>query len=102
MTDREMDYREELERMEVLPADPSVTKAEKPRLRSQCKTILHWLKRGRVSNVLLAEISLKYTSRISDLRKAGHNVKCVAKNRSTGMSWYELLPPENKHASTEV
>jgi hypothetical protein len=102
MTDLEMDCREELERMEVLLADPTVTEAEKPRLRSQAERILARLRYSSANNVELAEISLKYTGRISDLRKAGYNVKCFAKNRRTGMCWYQLLAPENKHASTEV
>jgi hypothetical protein len=33
---------------------------------------------------------LKYTSRTSELRKRGHDVRCTAKNRVTGLSWYAL------------
>ena len=49
------------------------------RLENQCKKILDLLKaRGNqgVLNAELAKIALKYTSRISDLRDLGHDIRC--------------------------
>lgn len=41
-------------------------------------------------NVELSQIALKYTSRISDLRKAGHDVVCVSRHRESGLTYYAL------------
>jgi len=49
------------------------------RLENQCKKILDLLKtRGNqgATNAELAKIALKYTSRISDLRELGHDIRC--------------------------
>lgn len=67
---------------EVLPRDTHVTEpAEVNRLSTQNARILDRLKRGPATNYELAKLSLKYTSRLSDLRKAGYVVTCV---RHTG------------------
>ncbi len=63
---------------------------EVKRLGGQCAKILERLRRGRVSNDELSRISRKYTSRISDLRQAGHDVRCVSHDRATGLAFYEL------------
>ena len=42
---------------------------EKPRLGRQAEIIYEMLQDGPVSNVALAQTALKYTSRISDIRK---------------------------------
>jgi len=65
---------------------------ERARLASQCARILELLRLGRATNVQLAAISLKYTSRISDLRKMGHYIHVVGKNPRNGVTWYELQP----------
>jgi hypothetical protein len=65
---------------------------ETRRLSRQCQAILDLLRRGRVSNHTLAQISLKYTSRLSDLRAAGHDVRVVTQDRRTGVTVYELRP----------
>lgn len=70
--------------------DRHATSTEKRRLSDQCARILYRLRQGRATNVELAAISLKYTSRISDLRKAGYDVQCVEKDTRTGVCLYEL------------
>lgn len=60
------------------------------RLAAQNATILSMLEHGDVSNRQLASVALKYTSRISDLRKAGHNIRLLRHNRATGETWYRL------------
>ena len=60
------------------------------RLSRQCRAILTRLQQGPASNRDLAAICLKYTGRISDLRKAGYNVECYDQDRATGLSWYRL------------
>lgn len=48
-----------------------------PRLTGQNAAILARLTRGPVTNAELArDYSLKYTSRLSDLRAAGYAIKC--------------------------
>jgi hypothetical protein len=61
------------------------------RLTRQCAAMLDRLRHGRVSNAELAQVALKYTSRISDLRAAGYDVQCVKQDKATGLSWYELV-----------
>jgi hypothetical protein len=48
------------------------------------------LQKGAATNVELAGISLKYTSRLSDLRQLGHQIDC--EKRSNGVSVYRLVP----------
>lgn len=58
-----------------LPAtDPNVRPADAPRLSRQNAAVLARLMRGPATNAELAGIALKYTSRVSDLRKAGFTV----------------------------
>jgi len=54
--------------------------------------MLSRLRQGRVTNTELATMSLKYTGRISDLRKAGHDIRCVDRDRASGVTWYALYP----------
>ncbi len=64
--------------------------ADAPRLDSQCDRMLARLQKGPATNVELAGISLKYTSRITDLRQLGHTIEC--EKRKNGMSVYRLVP----------
>lgn len=68
------------------PSDPNVHPADRVRLSGQNAAILARLQRGPASNEELAGISLKYTSRISDLRAAGYNVTCT--RGVCGVHWY--------------
>ena len=71
--------------------DHTVAEEEKPRLQGECAEILELLQsKARVTNKEMAAISLKYTSRVSDLRKAGHVIKCVDRDHQTGECGYEL------------
>ncbi len=57
--------------------DPmNVPREDVPRLSKQCAAVLDRLRRGPATNWELAAISLKYTSRISDIRAAGYVVEC--------------------------
>lgn len=56
----------------------------------QCERIYQRLRQGPVTNQELATMALKYTSRISDLRKAGIPVECVAHDHVTGRTVYAL------------
>lgn len=46
-----------------------------PRLSDQCREILDRLRRSPATNRELAGYALKYTSRISDLREAGFDIR---------------------------
>jgi hypothetical protein len=63
----------------------------KPRLKSQCMTILDRLRQGRTPNTSLAGIALNYRGRVDDLRKAGFDVRCVEQDRKSGLAWYALF-----------
>lgn len=84
---------------ETIPAAPpirvneTVHLAEAPRLSNQCRLILERLKLGNATNRELAELSLKYTGRISDLRAAGYDIKVVERNHETGLNVYVLVVP---------
>ena len=56
------------------PTDPNVRPADVKRLTGQNAAVLARLRAGPATNAELAGIALKYTSRISDLRKAGFTV----------------------------
>jgi hypothetical protein len=72
-----------------LPVDTHVTEpAEIRRLATQNELILARLQQGPATNYELAQISLKYTSRLSDLRKAGYVVTC--ERHAGGGATYEL------------
>jgi hypothetical protein len=73
----------------VLPSDTHVTEpAEIRRLATQNERILARLQRGPATNYELAQIALKYTSRIDDCRKAGHRITCT--RHAGGGATYEL------------
>jgi hypothetical protein len=63
------------------------------RLETQCRKILQLLKdRGNqgATNAELSRIALKYTSRISDLRDSGHDIRCQAEG-SNGVYRYHYF-----------
>ena len=70
------------------PRDPHVQPQDERRLSGQNATILHLLRQGSCTNDELARISRKYTSRISDLRAAGHKVVCT--RLQGGLTMYTL------------
>lgn len=74
------------------PCDPSVSPAARPRLTRQCQAILDRLACGPATNKELAAFALKYTSRISDLRKAGHDVRVWSHEHRTGLVVYGIGP----------
>ena len=74
----------------VPPCDPGVAKADRKRLTGQNLAILERLRQGPATNGELAGISLKYTSRISDLRKAGHTITAVRSKEDQGTFTYTL------------
>lgn len=75
---------------ELSPRDPNVDAEDRPRLSGQNAAILALLREGReVSNVEMAKIAMKHTSRISDLRASGYNVKLV-RREGNGVCWYML------------
>lgn len=61
---------------DLFPTDPNVMPGDEPRLTGQNAAILERLKAGPATNAQLARLSLKYTSRISDLRKHGYDIEC--------------------------
>lgn len=63
---------------------------ERARLNSQSAAILERLHVGPVTNWELSQIAMKYTSRISDLRKRGHRIRVQEHDRSTGRVVYAL------------
>ena len=72
----------------MTPTDPHVQTEDVPRLTGQNLAILQRLFSGSATNRELAVISLKYTSRISDIRDAGYIVEC--ERLKGGLSVYRL------------
>lgn len=73
---------------ELFPTDPNVEPTDTPRLTGQNLRILNRLRLGPASNTELSGISLKYTSRISDLRKHGFDIEC--RRQAGGWNLYYL------------
>lgn len=77
-------------------ADPAVRHGhpvEAKRLSDQCQRILALFLASperRASNRQLAAVSLKYTSRISDLRRAGFAVEVASRDHASGLVIYQL------------
>lgn len=71
-------------------ADTQLPESAKPRLGKQCAAILERLMRGPATNRELAELSLKYTGRISDLRKSGYTIILDRHDTATGFATYRL------------
>lgn len=74
---------------------------ERARLSNQCSMILGRLMQGRATNRELSGISLKYTSRNSDLRQRGHDIRIVHRNRTTGLVWYALFVDGREHTELD-
>jgi hypothetical protein len=62
-----------------------------PRLSRQCAEILTLLKTGPATNHMFSGCSLKYTSRVTDLRRAGYDIRVIDRNHRTGVVWYALF-----------
>ena len=76
---------------EPRPVDPHVTDmTELQRLSSQTRQIVALLKRGPATNAELATISLKYTSRVSDARHAGYDIRVIERDAKSGRTVYQL------------
>ncbi len=77
--------------MKSIALNSSVAAVDVVRLSGQCLAILRRLGEGPATNVELSKLSLKYTSRISEIKQAGHDVRAV---REKGGVWrYSLIPP---------
>ena len=63
--------------------------AEAKRLQSQTERIVTRLRKGPAYNFELAEIAIKYTGRISDLRKLGYKITC-RRGEIGGITEYDL------------
>lgn len=72
------------------PVDSRLGAPETLRRNRQCIAILKLLLAGHPSNAELAGKALKYTSRISDLRKAGFEVTVASRDYATGVVSYAL------------
>jgi len=70
---------------------PTAPVADAPRLSRQCVAILERLRQGKASNHELARIALKYTGRLSDLRKCGYVIECFDQDHGSGVAWYRLV-----------
>lgn len=76
----------------VVPASPTLPPSTRRRLSRQNAAILARLERGPATNDELSRIARKYTGRLSELRKAGYNVRPVEQNHATGLVVYRLVP----------
>lgn len=84
------------DRQPLPPSDPNVAPEDRHRLTGQNAVILARLQQGPATNVELSDLSLKYTSRISDLRAAGYRITCRRIRRGgpifDGLTEYTLEP----------
>lgn len=62
----------------------------------QCREILDRLRKGPASSTDLAYYSLKYTARVSDLRRRGYTIKATR----SGEVWWYTLEEQDKWTSS--
>jgi hypothetical protein len=74
----------------IPPVDPHVTPEEKPRLSRQSAEILERLRQGQATNRELAQIAMRYSARLHDLKHAGYSWKIVSRDYETGSVVYAL------------
>lgn len=74
----------------MIPAD-SGDMIQEDRLSNHNETILSLLRKGPVTNVEIAKISKNHTARISNIRKAGYDVRCKFLDRKSGLTEYRLI-----------
>jgi len=72
----------------IATTDSNLAPGQEGRLTGQNERILKLLQRGPRTNVFLAAIAKKYTSRISDLRSHGHLIRCDFVDRKEGLTQY--------------
>lgn len=70
--------------------------ADLKRTKDQTKAIVARLQRGPATNVELAKIALKYTSRVSDARKLGYTIQCKREKGGLTTYWLEVGPTATK------
>jgi hypothetical protein len=61
------------------------------RLTGQTARIVARLEEGPASNRELAQLALKYTSRISDAKAAGWDIRIIERDHATGRVVYQLF-----------
>lgn len=74
---------------EFRPTDPHVVAKDVRRLTGQNLAILERLRKGPATNVELAQVAMKYTSRISDIRAKGYRIDC--ERLDGGVTRYRLV-----------
>jgi hypothetical protein len=80
--------------LDHLPAtDPNVSKSATKRLSGQNRKILDMLNEGPVRLRDLVQVAAKYTSRISDLRKAGCVIECQEQSDGNSIYLLKFKPP---------
>lgn len=60
------------------------------RLNRQQTAIIDRLRQGPATNAELVQIAIRFTARIHELRKAGHDIRIVRQDRDSGLVWYEM------------
>lgn len=86
------ELREKLKNFTPGGSDPSMREVSKVRLSRQAVAIRDRLLEGPATNIELAAMALKYTSRISDLRACGYEVFVAAHDHETGRVTYAMKP----------
>ncbi len=73
---------------QLAPTDSNLAPGQENRLTCQNERLLKLLQLCPRTNVFLAAIAKKYTSRISDLRSHGHIIRCEFIDRKEGLTRY--------------
>lgn len=79
----------------MIPLNSSVADSDVKRLSKQCEKILHRLRQGPATNFELAQIALKYTGRIDEIRqhlRATTGERLIAR-RVQGSEWIYRIEP---------
>lgn len=83
--------------METYPHDASykpLDPQEAERLTKQEQAILDLFQSGAVvCNTEMAQVSLKYFTKVSSLRGRGYDIRLIAEDFNTGEAWYQMPSP---------
>ena len=72
---------------------------EKTRLNRQCLAIIKRLLESNATNRELSTTSLKYTSRLSEIRHAGIGIEIITRDYDTGLVTYRIALADRERAA---
>ncbi len=83
------------DRPRTIEVNASLEPGDARRTANQTSQIIELLRNRDATNDELSAISRKYTSRVSDARKRGYDIRVVKRDYDSGLTVYRLFPPDD-------